>query len=231
MLLRAERLWPQGTKRYSYPKRMDWIIDMVDAGARIVLVADPSFIPAWKEVRTVQKIWNSRKLEGMVEYTPLPAAPSSEELVAVARKMLPHVSEKKLSWVAEYSKAYHYISTIAAIAKHARSIDKLEGRDVVTDADVNKARKESAIPENSNLEIALADEPLGGKKTDKNKPTEGKPQASDATPAVAAAAPIREQESMAPAKGAVPCNRLSGSGASLPAPTPRLPALEDLVTD
>jgi hypothetical protein len=54
-----------------------------------------------------------------------------------------------------------YLAAIDTIAKRARYIAKLDGRNVSTASDVHRAMKESVVPADSKLHCALTGTPAG----------------------------------------------------------------------
>jgi hypothetical protein len=153
----AQRLWPQCSMRHIRPgNRVIWLMTMANAGVPIALVSTPQFIQIQKVVEKCG--WNSRQLVGRIKhYEPLPPELSQEDLVGVARAVLPEASNDAAKALAIYARnSARCLAAIDSIASRARYLAMKDGRSVAAPADVQKAMRESVIPADSKLQSALA---------------------------------------------------------------------------
>jgi hypothetical protein len=151
----AHRLWPQTGFRYGFPKRIEWVMAMRNKGVPICMVSTPQFIGGLKVTEHITG-WNSAQLIGRFEYYPLPRELELEDLMAVARSVLPEADTRSLRALAAYARtSARYLAAIDAIAKRARYIAGRDGRPTATTDDVRRAMRESVIPADSKLVRAL----------------------------------------------------------------------------
>jgi hypothetical protein len=153
----AHRLWPQRNLRYGFPSRINWLMAMANHNIPICCIATPQFIECQKAAEQKGQ-WNSAQLTGRIgHYESLPAGLSKEDLMAVAKSILPEVNAKVLLALAIYARSSaRYLAAIDSISKRARYIAMRDGRDAATTADVRKAMQESVIPADTKLQRALA---------------------------------------------------------------------------
>ena len=178
----AQRLWPQRNIREGYPGRIVWVMTMANAGVPICMVSTPQFFVTQKAVE--KNGWNSAQLTGRIShYESLPADLSPEDLMAVAKTVLPEASVQSLRALAVYARSSaRYLAAIDSIAKRARYIAMRAGRADATTDDVRKAMQESVIPADTKLHCALDASARG--KLAKITPAPVMPMASDETPPV-----------------------------------------------
>ena len=159
----SHRLWPEVNPRYGFPKRINWLMSLANQGVAICLIGTPQFIERQKAVG--QSGWNSSQFIGRLgHYEPLPRELSDEDLMAVAKSVLPEADSRTKRALADYAlTSAKYLAAIEAIAKRARYIATKDGRTNATTDDVRRAMKESVIPADSKLVSALkaADKPTG----------------------------------------------------------------------
>jgi len=151
----AQRLWPQTNLREGYPKRIAWIMDMADKNVPICMISTPQFFSTQKAVE--KNGWNSAQLTGRLLHSEfLPLELSQEDLIGVAKAILPEASATVLLALATYARtSARYLAAINSIATRASYIASRSGRDSVTTQDVRTAMKESVIPADSKLCRAL----------------------------------------------------------------------------
>jgi hypothetical protein len=152
----AHRLWPQTGFRYGFPARINWLMAMANQDVPICMVSTPQFIGRLKATET-NTGWNSAQLMGRLgHYEPLPRDLSSEDLIAVAKVLLPEADARSLRALAAYARtSARYLAAIDAITKRARYIAGRAGRKEATTDDVRRAMQESVIPADSKLVLAL----------------------------------------------------------------------------
>ena len=165
----AQRLWPQTNFREGYPKRIAWVMTMANAGVPICMISTPQFLVTQKVVE--KNGWNSAQLTGRIShYESLPQNLTQDDLIGVAKAVLPEADKEVLRALAVYAQSSaRYLAAIDSIAKRARYIAKCEGRDVATAGDVRRAMKESVVPADTKLLFAL--ESGAGAKLPKIKPS------------------------------------------------------------
>lgn len=151
----AQRLWPQTNFREGYPKRIVWVMAMANAGVPIAMVSTPQFFVTQKLVE--RKGWNTAQLTGRIShYESLPSVLSPDDLMAVAKTILPEADEQCLRALAVYARSSaRYLAAIDSISKRARYIAMRDNRATATTGDVRKAMRESVIPADTKLHSAL----------------------------------------------------------------------------
>lgn len=164
----AQRLWPQTNFREGYPKRIAWVMTMANDGVPICMISTPQFFVTQKVVE--KNGWNSAQLTGRIGYyESLPQDLSQEDLIGVAKAVLPEAGGEVLRALAVYAQSSaRYLAAIDSIAKRARYIAMREQRDVATAGDVRRAMKESVVPADTKLLCALGS--VAGAKLLKIKP-------------------------------------------------------------
>jgi hypothetical protein len=152
----AHRLWPQRNLRSSFPGRIVWVMNMANAGVPIAMVSTPQFIATQKAIE--KHGWNSAQLTGRIKhYEPLPAELSQSDLKSVAKSVLPEASDEALRAIVVYARSSaRYLAAIDSISARARYLAMKHKRDTTQTADVIRAMKESVIPADSKLQVALA---------------------------------------------------------------------------
>jgi len=151
----AQRLWPQNNFRDGFPKRITWVMTMANDGVPICMISTPQFFVTQKVVE--KNGWNSAQLTGRIShYESLPQDLSAEDLMGVAKAVLPEADAKVLRALAVYARSSaRYLAAIDSIAKRARYIALRAGRGEATADDVRKAMQESVIPADTKLHRAL----------------------------------------------------------------------------
>ena len=151
----AQRLWPQTNIREGYPKRIAWVMTMANAGVPIGMISTPQFFVIQRVIE--KNGWNSSQLIGRLSlYESLPQDLSLDDLMGVARAVLPEANPAVLRALAVYARSSaRYLAAIDAIAKRARYIAMQTRRSVTTAEDVRKAMQESVIPADTKLFQAL----------------------------------------------------------------------------
>ena len=152
----AHRLWPRMNARYGFPKRIEWVMTMVNARVPIAMISTPQFIQTQKAVE--KGGWNSAQLTGRIyNYVPLPADLSADDLRAVAKSVLPEADAVMLRAMATYARASaRGLAAIDSISKRAQWIASRNNRAAATTEDVKMAMQESIVPADTKLHLALA---------------------------------------------------------------------------
>jgi histone H3/H4 len=164
----AQRLWPQKNLRYGFPSRILWVMAMANQSVPICAIATPQFITLQKAAEEKGR-WNSAQLTGRIShYEALPPDLSPDDLMAVAKSVLPEANSQVLRVLAVYARSSaRYLAAIDSISKRARYIAMRAGRATATTDDVRKAMQESVIPADSKLQRALEN----GRKTNSGRMT------------------------------------------------------------
>jgi hypothetical protein len=152
----AQRLWPQRNMRYGFASRINWLMAMANQNVPICAICTPQFIELQRAAEEKGR-WNSAQLVGRIShYEPLPDDLTMEDLISVAKSVLPEASAADLRALAIYAKSSaRYLAAIDSISKRARYIAMRDGRAIASTADVRKAMKESVIPADTRLLCAL----------------------------------------------------------------------------
>ncbi len=148
----AQRLWPEMNIRYGVPKRINWLMSMVNKRVPFCLISTPQFLErqiAWER----NAGWNSAQFLGRLGLSKrLPVDLSVEDLMAVGSSILPEVESKTLRVLAAYARqSARYLAAIDSVADRARYVASRDGRQTVTTEDVRTAMRESVIPSDSAL--------------------------------------------------------------------------------
>lgn len=191
----AQRLWPQTNFREGYPKRIAWVMTMANAGVPVCMISTPQFFVTQKAVE--KNGWNAAQLTGRIcHYESLPQDLSPDDLMGVAKAVLPEADAKVLRALAVYARSSaRYLAAIDSIAKRARYIASRDGRPAATADDVRKAMQESVIPADTKLHRAL--ESVGSGKRVRITPAPVAPpiSASECAEAETEYAPARREKS------------------------------------
>ena len=129
---------------------------MANQNVPICCISTPQFIQ-WQKAAEEKGQWNSAQLTGRIShFEPLPADLSKNDLMSVAKSVLPEANAKVLEALAIYARSSaRYLAAIDSISKRARYIAMRDSRDEATTEDVRKAMKESVIPADTKLHRAL----------------------------------------------------------------------------
>jgi len=152
----AQRLWPQRNLRECYPGRIVWVMTMANAGVPISCVSTPQFINAQKLME--KSGWNSAQLTGRIaHYESLPVELSNDDLMAVARVVMPHATATVLTALSAYARSSaRYLAAVDTIATRASFIASRAGRPHSSPADVREAMRQTVIPSDKRLQSTLS---------------------------------------------------------------------------
>jgi len=150
----AQRLWPEVNlrSRCGFPKRISWVMSMVNQGVPFCLLATPQFFDR-QNLSDQLAGWNSAQFIGRLgDWKRLPDELSTDDLEAVAKAVLPEADSRTLRALAIYARtSARYLAAIDAIASRARYDATRAGRAEITTEDVKKAMRENIIPSDSML--------------------------------------------------------------------------------
>jgi AAA domain len=152
----AQRLWPLNDLRRGHPNRIVWAMAMANARVPICCVSTPQFIQA--QISLTKSGWNSAQLTGRIaHYESLPAELSEQDLMAVAKSVLPNMPEKIHRHLATYaSTSARYLAAIDSVATRARYLAMRAARKETAPDDVRRAMNESVIGSDTRLNQAMA---------------------------------------------------------------------------
>ena len=131
---------------------MDW----ADKGVPIAMISTPQFFVSQKVAE--KHGWNAAQLTGRImHYKQLPANLSQADLLAVAKVALPGAAAVDHQAAAMYAmKSTRNLAAIESIAKRARYLAMKAAREAITSEDVRLAMRESVLPSDTKLNLALA---------------------------------------------------------------------------
>lgn len=155
----AHYLWPNLIDPRTLPARVNWIMTaLVNYGVPVALIATPQFLKTQKMVEEKTR-WTSEQFTGRLgHYEPLPQTVSDADLQKVAGALLPEGDASSLETLVVYAKSSaKYLAGIEAAVRRARYLAKLEGRDKAARADIKRVIRESVIPSDNALAIAMAE--------------------------------------------------------------------------
>lgn len=147
----AQRLWPQRNLRYGFPGRIVWVMAMANQSVPIAMISTPQFSQVQQAVE--KNGWNAAQFTGRIKhYEPLPRDLSKEDLMSVAKSVLPEADTKVLRALAIYARnSARYLAAIETISTRAHYLAMKSGRDASTTEDVRTAMQESVIPSDTRL--------------------------------------------------------------------------------
>ncbi len=144
----AHHLFSAAERVYTRPELVDWIdTSIYNQGIPCALICTPQFAVRMDRVER-QTTWNADQFRRRVKrYKQLPAAPKTEDLLAVARKLLPGADGMTVKHVAGFGiSAKRHLSGVVDLVDEARGVARRAGRDCVTFEDVEKAGFELCGP-------------------------------------------------------------------------------------
>jgi hypothetical protein len=151
----AQRLWPLHDLKRGHPNRIVWVMTMANAGVPISCVSTPQFFNAQKAME--KSGWNSAQLTGRIaHYESLPVELSDDDLMAVARVVMPHATDTVLKALSAYARSSaRYLAAVDTIATRASFIASRDGRPHCSTNDVREAMRQMVIPSDQRLQSTL----------------------------------------------------------------------------
>lgn len=144
----AHHLFSAAERVYSRPELVDWInTALYNHHVPCGLVCTPQFAIRMARVEK-QTAWNADQLRRRVKrFCTLPAKPRSQDLEAVARKLLPGASEATIKYIYGHALAskLHMPALVDAIDE-AKLLVQREGRDTITFEDAERAIRDYCAP-------------------------------------------------------------------------------------
>ena len=154
----AHYLWPQSWQRYAMPSRVNWIMTaLANRQIPVALITTPQFYTAQRRVEDLTG-WASEQFIGRVGHVVrLPPHLHKEDLVAVAKALLPTADRAAWNAVAGYALlSKKHLASVDAIAKRASWLASQRGLAAPTNKDVRQAMKESVMPSDAAVSEALS---------------------------------------------------------------------------
>jgi hypothetical protein len=189
----AHYLWPVSDCRHAMPNRINWVMTaLVNHSVPVVLVTTPQFSATQKVVEK-RTHWTSEQFIGRIgHYLPLPKSLDEQDLVKVAKVLLPKGDSKSIEILVRYAQSSaKYLAGIETTVRRARYLARKEKREKVERADIKRAIQEAVIPSDSALANALS-EPMKGSRKRAAMPLQSRfMEPSEAADQAAAAAATR----------------------------------------
>jgi len=154
----AHYLWPNSSSRDVLPTRINWIMTaLVNHGVGVSLVTTPQFLRTQKAMER-KSCWTSEQFIGRIgHYQKLPDSLSVADLNRVAVSLLPEGDARALEYLVNYAQSSSkYLAGIESVVRRARYLAKKEERLKVTTADIRRAIKESVMPSDFALDLAIS---------------------------------------------------------------------------
>jgi hypothetical protein len=131
----AEKLWPQKNLREAFPGRLAWLLEQVTPHAPVCLISGPQF---FMQRRACEKTaWDTPELRQLIPfYQDLPGELSLDDIMAVARVILPAASDALLLTVAASAMGGRYLAAVKAVAKRAQFNATAAGRSQPNQRDI-----------------------------------------------------------------------------------------------
>lgn len=149
----GQYLWPQGKRVESHPELINWLnTACYNEGVPFLISATKQFTLR-RQVIERQTDWSSEQSRRRIRKVfPLPESPTTEDLRAVARKLLCGLGETAVEFVVGYAMASRgYFQTITDAIEDAQLIASRAGRDRITAKDLQSAVKEWRAPSDAAL--------------------------------------------------------------------------------
>ena len=140
----AHYLFPHSNYREALPQRINWLMTaLVNHRVPVVLVVTPQFFSHQKRIEE-KTSWTGGQFTGRVKrYFELPPELSKEDLVAVARRLLPKAEQKVIEVLADVAVVSNkHLAAIESVVDTARFMAEEAGRSEVEAADIRAAMSE-----------------------------------------------------------------------------------------
>ncbi|NOS68654.1 MAG: ATP-binding protein [Verrucomicrobia bacterium] len=167
-------LWPQGKRITTHPELINWInTALYNEGVPFAISATKQF-SLRRQVVENQTTWSSEQLRRRTRKVfPLPDAPTTDDLRAVARKLLNGLGESAVEFVVGYAMASHgYFQTITDAIEDAQLIAKRAGRERITGKDLQTAVKDWRAPSDAALQRVFDSKPVKARRGPRAMPSD-----------------------------------------------------------
>lgn len=187
--------------REAFPRRLAWLLEQVEKGARVCMISGPQF---FMQKRSCEKTgWDSPELLGRIYARALPESLTAEELGAIAQAVLPQASAEDCETIAIGAIAEgEYLASVEQVIKTAKYLAGKAGRIELEAGDINTAIK--TVNQSGNLlrqAVEQKDKPRPGRMVRQTAKPLPAPMTSEAVrnraPAAAMPAPAPQRDSLA----------------------------------
>lgn len=157
----GQYLWPQGKRIESHPELINWLNTSCYNEDVPFLISATKQFTLRRQLIERQTDWSSEQSRRRTRKVfPLPDAPTTDDLRAVARKLLDGLGEPAVEFVVGYAMASRgFFQTITDAIEDAQLIAKRAGRDRITAKDLQVAVKEWRAPSDAALQRVFDSEP------------------------------------------------------------------------
>ncbi len=176
----AHRLWPQAGAYRCHPRRVEWLMEIVNTGTPVALLGLGDFFSRMAVV--TESGWSSEQFLGRLKHSQELPPLCQEDLAAVAEALLPSVNQVGHRIISNYALVSgRCLGGVEAMVLRARFIASERGRLEVTAADVKAAYQDGMVPSDSALAAALS--PQGRRTGSRRKPIGGRSVSASTDPA------------------------------------------------
>lgn len=196
----AHHLWPPGKRTCRNPELIDWIdTALCNYGVPVVLVATKEFSRRRGRVEEVSG-WNSEQFRRRNRrHVIIDDLPTREDLVAVARKLLPEATNTTVERLLDYAQSTGgYFQALVDTVSDARLLAEDAGRSNVIERDIKRALKEFRLPSDANQKRHTPE--TANRRGSKARPFSGPEQA-----------PFTARESSPPDEPTLETNRMAAA--------------------
>jgi len=153
----AHFLFSQSVRLYSRPELLDWLdTSLYNHGVPFALCATPQFPQRLNEFEK-QTGWNAGQFKGRVKRWRMLEAPTTDDLMSVARKLLPEADAATIKLVVGYAlRSKRHMPAIVDTADEARLLASSARRNKVIYEDVKRALNELVRPSDDAKERAFS---------------------------------------------------------------------------
>ncbi|HKS35936.1 MAG TPA: ATP-binding protein [Verrucomicrobiae bacterium] len=153
----AHFLFSQSVRLYTRPELVDWVdTALYNHGVPFALCATPQFSQRLNEFEK-QTGWNAGQFKGRVKRWRALQAPTTNDLMAVARKLLPEADTPTIKLIVGYAlTSKRHMPAIVDTVDEARLIARKAGREKVIFTDVKSALDEYVTPSDLAKERAFS---------------------------------------------------------------------------
>jgi hypothetical protein len=151
----AHRMWPDIRQDRGLPRRVEWLMEVVNMGTPVALVALPDF---WTRMaQTAKTGWRSEQFIGRVKQEVELPALTTHDFRSVTKTLLPEANARGIDVIATYAELSNRgLGGIERVVLRAKYIAQQSGRQNVSFNDVESAFKESVAPSETALKAALS---------------------------------------------------------------------------
>lgn len=151
----AHRMWPDGGQDRGLPRRIEWLMEVVNMGTPVALVALPEFFA--RMAQTANAGWRSEQFMGRLKHAVQLPPLTLDDFRAVTKTLLPEADARGTEVIADYALySPRRLGGIEGMVLRARYIAQENGRAKVSKNDAILALKQTVAPSDTALEAAMA---------------------------------------------------------------------------